>query len=307
MKRRGFINPKRYSLIVVMAMMLFAFNHLTRISVPDESTPHEALADSEMPLNLDVEITSDRNNYHLNTLCYIKETDFDGYWERALLDADFVRNKMVGNDIREYVRIIENNRAYELFTLTDSENREFADFHETRLFISNIIDGEYDYLVSFNITGRRANAHAGLVLVDVDFDGANDVLVWLGHEGNQGVISYAAFLSRGDSYIESNFEDIPFPALANTNDRIMGGIRSWAAGHYSFLYAFIDGKLVMTDSLIREACRDTFEWRYVVTLRDGQEVNETYWYANDQEKIYMLFYSDESPWAGEWQSIFMLH
>jgi len=62
-----------------MAIVLFTFNHLTRFSVPDESTPHEALVDSEMPLNLDERIIPDKNNYHPNTLCYIKKTILESF------------------------------------------------------------------------------------------------------------------------------------------------------------------------------------------------------------------------------------
>jgi len=244
------------------------------------------------------------------TLARSKEAAYGGDWEQALLGADFVRSQMVGNDIREYVRIIENNRAYELFTLFDQENREFADFHETRLFISDIVDGEYRYLISFDIPNRRANAYGGLVFTDVDFDGVNDVLVWLGHEGNQGVITYSAFLNRGDTYIVTNFYEIPFPAISCTREKILGGVRNWAASHSSFLYMFIAGEFIMTDSFIREVCRYTHELMYIITLCDGQEVNEVYFYPENQVKIFELFYAEDSKWGLDrcrWRNVFDMH
>jgi len=224
--------------------------------------------------------------------------------------ADFVLSRMAGSDIREYVRVVANNRAYELFVLCAQYDDYYVDFHESKLVISDIIDGEYHYLVSFAIPERRANATGGLILVDVDFDGVKDVLVWLGREGNQGFVTYAAFLSRGHTYIETNFHWITNPTINSTKEKVMGGIRSWAVGHYSFLYVFIDDKFIMTDSFLREACRDTHELRYVVTFREGQYVNEIYWYKSDKEKIEILFYNDESRWQildDKWQRISRLH
>ena len=233
-----------------------------------------------------------------------------GYWEQALLGADFVLSHMEGDTIKEYIRVVENDRVYELFTLFDNNDRKFSEFHETRLFISDIIDGEYLYLVSFEIPERRANASGGLILLDIDFDGINDVLVWLGHEGNQGIITYAAFLSRSYTYIETNFHEIPFPVIDNANERFKGSVRNWAASHYIILYEFINDEFTATDSFNRELCRDTGKLRYTILSIDGQRVNEVLWYEYDKAKIYSLFYCDEGRWGlgtDRWQSIFRLH
>ena len=218
-------------------------------------------------------------------------------WEQALLGAGFVRSRMVGDTLREYVQVVENGRAYELFVTHKIEDDVFYTL-EAWLFISSINNGEYRYLDSFKIHNRQANAKGGLILLDIDFDGANDVLVWTGNWGTQGLVTYEAFLNRGDSYIATNFEDIPNPRIDRENQKIGGTIRNWAASHSYFIYKFIDGYFVRMDSFTREACRDTHEVKYIFELRDGAEVNEVYWYAESAEEIETLFYAENGIWGG---------
>ena len=156
-------------------------------------------------------------------------------WEQSLLDEYFVRDRMNGDSIREYLRVIEGTSAYELIS-THYMSNEFFDY-ETMLFISELIDDEYKFVASFAISERRENASGGLILMDIDFDGVKDILVWLGHEGNQGVIRYSAFLNRGDTFVESNFDGIPFPVIDSENKKFGGTIRNWAASHILFMYA----------------------------------------------------------------------
>ena len=237
---------------------------------------------------------------------------FNTCWENALLDANFVKSLMDGNTIYEYIRVVENNRAYELFTLFNYDDVDiYADFLETRLFISEIVDGKYQYVISFDIPERRTNARGGLILVDIDFDGANDVLVFHGHEGNnQGTVRYTAFLNRGNTYIETNFDSIPNPAINSERQQIMGGVRNRATSHYTFLYMFYDDRFYKTDSFIREICLESHELTYIINMRDSQKMNEIFWYESDKEQIKMLFYSDESHWrlgSLMWKNISRFH
>ena len=124
-------------------------------------------------------------------------------WEQSLLDEYFVQSRMNGDSMREYLRIIEGANAYELIS-THYMSNEFFDY-ETMLFISEFIDDEYKFVANFVIPERRENASGGLMLMDIDFDGVKDILVWLGHEGNQGVIRYSAFLNRRDAVCRIKF------------------------------------------------------------------------------------------------------
>lgn len=252
--------------------------------------------------NMTVNIEIESNIPDLNTSVYGEG------WEQSLLGEYFVQSRMKGDSIREYLRVIEGTNAYELIS-THYMSDEFFDY-ETMLFVSEFINGEYKCVNSFIIPERRENANGGLILMDVDFDGIKDVLVWLGHEGNQGVIRYSAFLHRGDSFIESNFDGIPSPVVDSRNKKIGGTIRNWAVSHNMYIYTFVDGCYVVTDSFTIELCLDTDELKYIVTLRDGNKVNEVYWDATDRMQIEALFYDEDSSWgidSSRWQSPYDLH
>ena len=231
----------------------------------------------------------------------------DESFKQTLLDEDFVRSQMNGDSIREYLRLIDGIHAYEMIS-TYYMSREFFDY-ETMLFISELIDDEYKFVASFVIPDRRENASGGLVLMDIDFDDVKDILVWLGRDGNHGVIYYSAFLHRGDTFIESDFDGFPNPVVDSENKKLGGFIRTGAHSYRSFMYALVDGHFVLTDSFTREFL-DTDEIRYIITLRDGLEVNEFYCDPTDRTQIEMLLYDEGSSWglnSERWQNPFDLH
>jgi len=78
-------------------------------------------------------------------------------WQQALLGADFVQSRMSGDTLREYVLLIENGRAYELFSTYEPFDYH-APGYETWLFISEYRDGVYEYLNSFKVFIRQGNA-----------------------------------------------------------------------------------------------------------------------------------------------------
>ena len=140
----------------------------------------------------------DKNGGNL-TLIYKKRyempPDGAGSWElHTLLDIDFVRSRFAGDTLREYMRVVNNSRAYELFS--SFELFGYVDGFETWLFISENINGTYRYIDSFNVYFRES-VRRGVFLADVDFDGVDDVLVRLDSQGNHGAVSYYAFLNRG--------------------------------------------------------------------------------------------------------------
>ena len=221
--------------------------------------------------------------------------------DNTITDTNISPYPWLQSEIYEYVYLVNERKLYELFSVLHCD-----DFFDSWLVISEYRDAETHIVNYFNIQDRRRNAYAGLFLVDVDFDGVKDILVWLGREGNQGLSRYAAFLNRGEIYKDIQFDKIPNPSLNSTNQKIMGTVRSWAAGHYIFLYEFVEDEIVLVGSASRELCRDSLELRYVVIFYNGQRVNEMLWYEYEKEKIYALFYSTESRWeltADSWRNM----
>jgi len=232
-------------------------------------------------------------------------------WEQALLGADFVRRHMLGNTLREYVRVIDDGKAYELFS-TYAVNSDYWYDYETMLFISEVSNGSYQYIDSFEITMRLGSAIKGITLIDIDFDGIKDVLVWLGSFGNQGAMVYDAFLNRENSYIETNFAEILNPAINTQDGSIRGSTRNSGASHSFFIYSFINDSFVKTDEFTREIDLDVNKPKYRISLKDGEAVEEVYWYDEDFDLIQSVFYSANSRWGlsldshVEWQPIFSL-
>jgi len=195
-------------------------------------------------------------------------------WEQAVLSANFVQSRMVDDVLREYTRVDRNGRVYELFVTYNNPNSPFLGGYETWLFVSEVVDGIYRYIDSFEIYYRQGNATGGIIFADIDFDGQHDVLVWLGHFGAQGTVAFDGFVRRGDTYARTNFTDIPNPELDMENMRVRGTIRNHGASHSWFIYAFADGTFKRTDEITFETCTETFEFMHIITLRDGEEVNE---------------------------------
>ena len=226
----------------------------------------------------------------------------NGKWGQALIGADFVQNRFVGDTLREYVRLVNNGRAYELFSTFEPFDSH-APGYETWLFISEYIDGTYFYIDSFKISMRQGNAVQGVVLADVDFDGTYDVLVWLGHFGAQGLLRYEAFLSRGDSYVRSNFAEISNPQIDMENRLIRGSNRGSAGSHSFSIYEFIDGYFVWTNELVRDVCTEMLRLRYRVN-------GHIYWADSDMSQIEAIVCAENSIWgfnSDRWQWIFDLH
>ena len=241
---------------------------------------------------------------------YEEPTEYEAQgWEQALLGADFVRSRMIGDVLREYVRADRNGRIYELLiTYEYILDHPFPGFYETWLFISEKTDSGHRYLQSFEIYMRQGNATGGIIFADIDFDGQDDVLVWLGHFGAQGLVWFDGFVRRGDTYVRTNFAKISNPELDTENMRIRGTIRNHAASHSWFMYAFVDDAFVRTDYITFETCRDTLEPLYIITLYHGEEVNQVYRGEEAEQWFDRLFFDDEEAhWVfgtrGTWERI----
>ena len=222
-------------------------------------------------------------------------------WSQALLGEEFVRSRMTGDTLKDYVRVVEGSRAYELFVTTHASNNCWECF-ETWVFVSQLENGVYHYIDSFEIEGMIRNFRGdGFIIIDVDFDGVNDVLVWL-YQGRNSMIT--AFVNRGDSYVKTNFTEIPNPSVEIQGRRIRGSysfggmVRGWSVN------SFINDEFVRTDFFVRDFCRDTMQYKYIITLQNGEPVSYTFWYDYDSEQIYDIFYSENSIWNNaKWQWI----
>ena len=223
------------------------------------------------------------------------------------LGEEFLLSRLVGSEIRQhYITISDDNRVYEFVSTHETSDDSWWWFYEAWVFVSvpeYPANGTYRYLYSFEINERLGNASGGVVLADINFDGTKDVLVMQGMHGNQGFSTYEAFLRHGDKYIRVAF-DFPNPSINVERERIGSFIRNWAASHTWQMYAFEDGKFVLTDSFDTDMDRNT--WEDIITigfLEDGVWVYREYRGECRDELIATILPDDHWMFPSGWEII----
>ena len=151
--------------------------------------------------------------------------------------------------------------------------------------------------------------------VDVDFDGNNDVLIWLGRFGTQAAVRYACYLQRDRELEECpSFSYIPNPAVDAQGKVILSCWREWAASHSYAKFFFIDGEFVEKERLTEELKRtasgdDLWTWTDKV-FEDGEWRIREYFTANDYDKDTLYnekIYGETAYWditSDRWRTLF---
>jgi len=216
--------------------------------------------------------------------------------ELSLL-GEFALNMLTGN-IREYVRIIENGRAFELFCTDSTVGDPIDDFYEAKLIISEQSGNEYRYIGSFDVPDRAADASGGLILADADFNGEDDILIKQGHFGTQGLVTFVCFLKRGDSYsLNDSFSHIANPSLDKENCKVLSTWRNMATSHSWAMYSFIDDAFVLTDCLTEEETDEGWKWIGERNIGGKDEFTEVYFKKDlTKEELQALIYEDGGFW-----------
>jgi hypothetical protein len=234
--------------------------------------------------------------------------------EASVFGKEFIESQFAGH-VREYVRVVSGNRAYELIC-TDRNIGQFGEFaaqYEAKLFVSGSIDDEYPPPERLDVPNRAGNASGGLLVADVDFDGQNDILVLAGRFGTQGAAGYNCFLARGNGFEPcESFLEIRNPAIDKENKKVLGVWRNWAASHSWAMYSFESGEFVMTDILTEEPEErgdaapggygpDVCPWKYTVgKIINGTGEWETEIYSTrdyTDGEIHAMFAAEDSFWA----------
>lgn len=150
---------------------------------------------------------------------------------------------------------------------------------------------------------------------DVNFDGNNDVLLWLGHFGNQGLIRYVCYLNTDDGLIECpSFSEIANPAVDMENRVILSSWRNWAASHSYAMYYFIDDEYIEMERLTEEPVQtengeNIWTWTDEVFI-DGNWIIREYFTEKDYdaEVIYRdKVYGEDCHWdigQDRWRTLF---
>ena len=150
---------------------------------------------------------------------------------------------------------------------------------------------------------------------DVNFDGKNDILLWLGHFGNQGLIRYACYLNIDDEFVECpSFSEIANPAVDEANQVVLSSWRNWAASHSWAMYYLIDGEYTETERLTEEPIfteddEELWTWTDEIFV-DGEWQIREYFTQNDydEETLYgEKVYGEGCHWdigQDRWRTLF---
>lgn len=139
---------------------------------------------------------------------------------------------------------------------------------------------------------------------DVNFDGQNDVLIMLGHTGNQMARICKCYLAEGDEFVHCpSFTGIFNPSVDEENQVIRSAWRNWAASHGWGIYEFRDGEFIMTQRLTEEPVdaenieTDLFGWTHEAYIDGEWQVVDSFSEAeSDEDTIRQKLYSEDSIW-----------
>lgn len=151
--------------------------------------------------------------------------------------------------------------------------------------------------------------------IDVDFDGANDLLLCLGHFGAQGSVAYKCWLTRDNVLVYyPSFTDISNPALDPERKEVLSQWRNMAVSHGYGIYRFLDDAFVMTERLTEQPADIASEeivWSWTDEIFvDGAWQLREYFTQNDydDETLYSeKIYGDTAYWdisSDRWRSLY---
>lgn len=149
--------------------------------------------------------------------------------------------------------------------------------------------------------------------MDVNFDGKNDILVCLGHFGNQGSVAYKCFLATERGLIHCpSFTEIANPSVDDTNQVVLSQYRNSATSHSWSVFEFIDHEFRETQRLTEKAIyqSDTLIWSFQEEVfLDGEWQTREYFTEEDYdtETIQSKLYGSESYWGldqEKWNSLY---
>ncbi len=240
----------------------------------------------------------------------------------SVLEKGIIDSNIEGKPTK-LIRVTDENGTYEMVLTNLVYESDFSPSHERKIFVSvqngeryvcqNILDGTS---VLGGLGGYSSNR---LRIVDVNFDGKDDILVNNGHFGNQGLVTYTCFLNKDGAYERNeSFADISNPAVDNENKKILSTWRNWAASHSWAMYVYDGTDYVMTDCLTEEEIisyssgneQNEEVWQYTIEQLAGNEMvkDEVFTTQNySDEEIDEMIFDENSFWgltSDKWRTLY---
>lgn len=197
------------------------------------------------------------------------------------------------------------------FQLVISKDLEDEMLRDVKVFVSSK-DSSHDYRLRQVIDIDNHNGAAydskGLHLYDINFDGHLDLLVFNGHYGNVGTMTYSAYVNIKDVYVFSeSFLNIRNAAIDLDREEILSTWRDGVNHHgYSKYKAVEDGfELSETLSILWDENQhivdddDPIVEYTLTTYTDGHERDKTVYGSSEGgiETLRTISFDDDTPWA----------
>lgn len=223
-----------------------------------------------------------------------------------------------------YAKMADDNHVFEVFI---TPNKIDEDTYRGQFYSIIVEDRQMNPIQMIPYAVRTDEYSVSLYpslektfyLLDVNFDGFNDILILTGYYGTQGAACYTCWLwdAGTGAYIQNDsFSDIPNVSIDRDSHRVLGCWRNWAASHSWAMYQYIDGEFVMTSMLTIEAIWDDTlseeptRWQYTdERLIDGQmQIYEQFTVVipgKDDDKV-MKYRRESGYWdlyGDQWQQL----
>lgn len=145
---------------------------------------------------------------------------------------------------------------------------------------------------------------------DVNFDGVMDILLCLGHWGNQGALIYKCFLAQDASEAAQDktvltecpsFADIANPSPDSSQKLVLSSWRNSAVSHGYGKYKYMNHEFILseclTEFLASDNGKEVWNWK-IEEWKDGaaqvEKIITTEDYTRDE--IHEILYGENSEW-----------
>lgn len=195
-----------------------------------------------------------------------------------------------------------------MFKIKGYEDNMVYPYHATNIMVYNNKTNDFIQEITVNTNGVDKNT-LGLNLVDVNFDGYNDILLLKDIQGSHANYIYNSYIwnhSIGEFVKNESFSNIINPAIDSKNKKILSVSTNWAASHTFRMYSFLEGEFVLTNEFTEEAvdvsdAGKPQQWHIVEKkLIDGKlkKVNDQIFSDKNNAEV-SQYYKDGSFWDVE--------
>ncbi len=213
-------------------------------------------------------------------------------------------------DVESSYAIYSGDKRYE-FVISKDKSDEYL--RDVKVFVSgHTFDNKYLLSQVIAVEDHVASSYdnEGIYLHDINFDGNLDVVIFNGHHGASGIMTYSGYLLSEDKYVYSeSFSNILAAGIDTEKKEILSWWKSGAASHSHGKYKFIDGEFVVVEILsiywaqdedAKEGEEEYFIAKYHHNTYTNKELSSQTIYTTEEykrEELEEKFCSDNSEWA----------